>query len=443
LTDSIGLRQQLLEALRGTVLLRVVSLASTFLGSVVLARSLGASAFGTYSFVFAVTTLLALPSQVGIPTLLVRETAAAEARREWARLKGLWGWATKVILLTSFVIALLAFATVILLPQSIDGELETTLIAGLLLVPLVALGSARSAALRGLRLIVKGQLPDSVIRPVLLIVFVFAYWQISGKVSASQAMFLHVGAAAIAFMVGAVMLWRARPDEIRDVHPDYSAASQWWRAAIPLAMISGLQVVSNQTGVVLLGILRSGADVALFKVATSAAILMTFGLQITNMIISPHVARLHAVQDKRRLARLAGLGALGGTAVSLPLFLVFVLAGESLLSLVYGAEYGSAFVPLVVLAGAQIINVAFGSTGVLLNMTGYERLAARWLAVSAGINILLSLILIPEFGVYGAAWASALSVVVWNVAFWTLARRKLGIDGSVFSVLRRRRDEKA
>jgi O-antigen/teichoic acid export membrane protein len=256
-------------------------------------------------------------------------------------------------------------------------------------------------------------------------------------------MFWHVGAAAIAFALGAVMLWRARPHEIKTVRADYSAASNWWRAAIPLTMITGLQVISNQSGIVLLGILRSREDVALFKVAMSAAVLMTIGIQITNMIISPHVARLHAIQDRRRLARLAALGSVGGTAVSLPLFMIFLLAGEPLLSLFYGAEYVAAFSPLVILAGAQIVNVAFGSTGVLLSMTGYESLAASWLAVSAAFNVLLSLILIPPLGIHGAAWASALSVVVWNFAFWIIARKKLGIDGSVLSIIVRRRDEEA
>jgi len=443
LTSSIGLRQQLLEAVRGTVLLRVVSLGSTFLGSVLLARALGVSAFGTYSFVFAIITLLALPSQVGIPKLLVRETAAAQARDEWGSLKGLWGWATKVILLTSLAIALLAIVTVLFLTQSVDEETRATLIGGLLLVPLVALGNARAAALKGLRLVIKGQIPDAVIRPVLLLVFVLVYWRVVGRVSASEAMLWHVGAAAIAFIIGAVLLWRAQPNEIKTVRADYAAARQWRSAAFPLAMISGLEVVSNQTGLVLLGFLRPEADVALFKVATSAAMLMAFGLQITNLVISPHVARFHVLQDRQRLSRLAGLGALGGTAVSLPLFILFALVGESLLSFVYGPEYVGAFAPLMVLAGAQTINAVFGSTGALLNMTGNERFAARWLAVAGGANILLSLILIPAYGVFGAAWATALSVVIRNVAFWVVARRRLGIDGSVLSTFVRSRNEKA
>ncbi len=435
MTGSSDLRDQLLRAFSGTVVLRVVSLASTFVGSVVLARALGASAFGTYSFVFAITTLLALPAQVGIPTLLVRETAKAQVEKEWGRLKGLWAWASKIILVTSLGISLLAILVVWSLSDVLSSETRVALFAGILLVPLVALGNARSAALRGLRLIVRGQLPDSVIRPLLLVLFVFASWRLSGEVSASAAMYWHVGAATVAFVIGTVMLWRARPHEVAVATSDLSMSVSWRRAAVPLALISGLQVVSNQIGLVLLGMLGPQEDVAYFKVAVSAAALMTFGLQVTNLIVSPHVARLHELKDSRRLAKLAGLGALGGTIISLPLFLIFAIAGERLLSMIYGSEYSGAFVPLVVLAGAQLVNTAFGSTGVLLNMTGHEKIAAKWLAVAALVNVILAVALIPSFGISGAAWASATSVILWNLAFWVSAKRALGVDGSVFSLL--------
>src|SRR5690606_22963194 len=131
---------------------RVVALGSTMATSVVLARALGPSAFGTYAYVFAIVTLLALPSQVGIPTLLVRETAKAQAEEAWPRLKGLWAWATRTIVLTSAGLAIVAGVVVVLRGDRMGHDLRWTLVAGLILVPLIALGNARGAALNGLRL---------------------------------------------------------------------------------------------------------------------------------------------------------------------------------------------------------------------------------------------------------------------------------------------------
>ena len=179
-------------------MLRIVALASTTATSVVLARALGPSAYGNYAYVFAIVTLLALPSQVGIPTLLVRETAKAQAQEDWPRLKGLWSWATRVILVMSLVIAAVAAIFVIWRGAPTDVDLRWTLAVGLLLVPLIALGNARGAALRGLRKIVSGQLPETVLRPVMLVVFIGGAWWFNGRMSAHAAMGWHVLAAALA-----------------------------------------------------------------------------------------------------------------------------------------------------------------------------------------------------------------------------------------------------
>lgn len=431
-----GLRGQLLRAARGSVILRIVALASTMATSVVLARALGPSAYGTYAYVFAIVTLLALPSQVGIPTLLVRETAKAQAHEDWPRLKGLWTWATRVILVTSVVVAVIAALFVAWRGTRTDADLRWTLAAGLLLVPLIALGNARGAALRGLRLIVRGQLPETVLRPVMLVLFVGGAWWFSGRMSAHAAMAWHVLAAALAFAIGALILWQARPAGVTTAHADLSHSRAWWHAALPLALISGLQVAGNQSGVIQLGWFRPQAEVGLYKVATSASTLALFGLQTANLVIAPHIARMHAVGDHTRLQRLASIGALASGALTLPVFLAFAFGGRWLIGLMYGNGYVDAYGPLLLLCAGQMFNAMFGSVGLLLNMTGYERHAARWLAVAACCNILLGLALIPRFGMMGAAVANVASLAVWNLAFWRLARRNLGVDGSVFSVLR-------
>jgi O-antigen/teichoic acid export membrane protein len=429
-----GLRTQLLRAARGSVLLRIVALGATMSTSVVLARALGPVAYGVYAYVFAVITLLALPSQVGIPTLLVRETAKAQVSEDWPRLKGLWKWATRTILSTSLFIALAGAGFLMWQGGRIDRDLRWTLSAGLVLVPLIALGDARGAALRGLRKIVSGQLPETVLRPLLLVLFVGLAWKSGGAVSAHAAMALHALAAMLAFLVGGAILWRVRPQGVAVARADLSGASEWWHAALPLALISGLQVAGNQSGVILLGMFRPDAEVGFYKVATSAATLALFGLQTANLVIAPHIARLHAIGDRARLQRLATMGALASGALTLPVFLAFLLGGRWLINLLYGPGFAGAYGPLLLLSAGQVVNAMFGSVGLLLNMTGHERQAARWLAVSAVCNVLLGVLLVPWMGMVGAAMASVVSILVWNLSFWRIARRELDVDGSVFSL---------
>jgi O-antigen/teichoic acid export membrane protein len=429
MTDSApSLREQLLRAAQGSVLLRVVSLTAAMATSVVLARALGPTAFGIYAYVFAIVTLLALPSEFGIPILVVRETARAHAGERWSELKGLWAWATRVILLTSVAIAVVAIVIILTRGNRIGSQLYWTLIAGLGLVPMIALGNARGAALRGLRLIVRGQLPETVIRPVLLLVFIVTVWRLGGPVSAADAMAWHVLAAAIAFAIGAAILWQARPAGIAAAASDASRSREWWHAALPLGLITGLQMAGNQSGVVLLGLFRPEAEAGLYKVAASIATLALFGLETANLVVAPHIARMHAQGDHKRLQRLASVGALVSGALTLPVFLAFVVIGRWLIGLLYGASYVEAYWPLLILGAGQMVNALFGFNAGLLSMTGHERSAARWLAVSAGSNILLGALAIPRWGMVGAATAQVIAQMIWNVAFWRIAKHKVGID---------------
>jgi O-antigen/teichoic acid export membrane protein len=65
-------------------------------------------------------------------------------------------------------------------------------------------------------------------------------------------------------------------------------------------------------------------------------------------------------------------------------------------------------------------------------MTGHERIAARILWQTATLNIAMNAVLIPLFGMAGAATASAVSLVVWNAALYRQVRQRLSISSTAF-----------
>ncbi len=80
---------------------------------------------------------------------------------------------------------------------------------------------------------------------------------------------------------------------------------------------------------------------------------------------------------------------------------------------------------------SQLVNIALGPAGLLLNMSGHERDTARSFAWSIAANVGLNAALIPSFGMIGAATATATTFVAWRVVLWAQVRRRLRIDSSV------------
>jgi len=82
---------------------------------------------------------------------------------------------------------------------------------------------------------------------------------------------------------------------------------------------------------------------------------------------------------------------------------------------IFGTQFTSGGNILTVLSIGQFVNVAMGSVGYLLVMSGNETLMRNSTIVAALINIVLHIILVPLAGVLGAAIASTLSLIMMNV----------------------------
>lgn len=424
-----------LRAGLGSLFLRGASLGLALFGSVILARTLGPTQLGLYSFAFAIVVMVGLPVQMGLPTLVLRETAQAEASQNWAAIRGIWLWSGRRIAITAGIVIPLAGAVAWAFEGLVPAGGLPSILVGLLLVPMIALAQVRGAALRGLHKPILGQLPERLLRPGGFALLLVVVWFVGGPLSAEWAIGLHVIAAALAFALGAVILLRVTPATIRSASADLTQRHKWSRAVWPLAMLAGMQVVLQSVDILMLGTWRTAQEVGLYKIAVAAANLTLVGLTIVSSVIAPGFARLYAQKEIVSLGRLAATGAALSFTTALPMAALLVFAGPSILAFFYGEPFRGAYEPMVILVVGQVVNAFYGSCVSLLNMSGHERATLRGLIIATVINIVLNTILIPEYGAKGAAIATLASTVVWNVLLGLAVRRHLGIASTPLGLI--------
>jgi O-antigen/teichoic acid export membrane protein len=411
-----------------------------FAVAVTLARLLGPEGYGVYSFALAILMLVAIPAQLGIPKLVVRETAKAQSREDWSLMYGLWRWGSAAVLVLS-IVGVMIVCGVVLFFEGANSERNATVAIGTALIPLIALANVRAACLRGLRMVVWGQLPESILRPAILMLLVGAgilTTRAEFAPSPSEIMGWHVIAAIVTFFVGTIMLWRACPKGVRSKPSPHYESSGWRKAIIPLAMISGFQVVNSYTDLIVLGIFREHEEVGIYRAAFQLALLVIIGLQALNKVLQPHYARLYQQQDIEKLQRLVTNSSIAMFLMSLPPVIVLLFSGSAVLSFVYGGEYVVGAQALAILVVGQLLHSAVGSVAVLLNMTGHERDTMLGFAIAACANVFLNFLLIPYFGMVGAATASALTLVLWVFLLRRFAKRRIGIEALAFRFIRYR-----
>jgi O-antigen/teichoic acid export membrane protein len=417
--------------------LKVTYAGLTFVVTMLLVRLLGATGYGVYAYILALITVLSIPSQFGLPPLVLRETAKGMAREDASLVRGVWVWAGRFVGFTALVLVLLAGLAIWLFHEHFSGAYLSTFAWALLLVPLAALGNVRGAALRGLHRVVQGLLPENLVQPGVLALLLGGVLLVGLTLSPAQAMALQMAVAAMAFGAGAWLLLRATPAGVRRASPRFEGRL-WLQSVLPLAFIGGMQLINKNASIVILGFFVPADQIGIYRVAVQISMLASFGLQAMNMVVAPRFASLYARGEMGRLQHLVTASARAILAFNLLVTAGTALLGQWVLGLFFGVEFVAAYVPLMILLIGQFVNSATGSVGFLLNMTGHERETARGVAVSAALNLLLNLLLTPTFGIIGAAVATTTALVTWNVLLWWAVRKRLGINSLAFELGQRK-----
>lgn len=402
----------------GSIAVRGSAVALNIVIGLVLARLMGPRGYGVYSFALVTTALFAIPSTAALSTLVVREVAGSLAREERGLVRGVTRWAGRWAVILSLVAAATAALIAIVVRSRLTEESLFTFLIALILVPVLSLTAIRGATLRGLHRVVIGQLPEQIVIPAVMFVALGVVLA-SGRaavVDSTFAISLYVGAALFALALAVQMSTRQLPPGVGEAEPLYDTKA-WAGAVVPLFAVSGLRFANQELGLLLVGSLAGPSDAGIYRVAGRAAELVSFGLAGINAAIAPGLARRHANSDVPGLRRLVRLGALASLAWAVPVAALLIGFGPWILTHVFGPEYAVGAASMTILCLAQLVNSATGPVGVLLNMTGRERVTARGHGLALTVGVAAGLLLIPRWGVEGAAAAAALSMVTWNVVF--------------------------
>jgi len=420
--ESLG--RQIFRKLRASAGINILGQLLLLVSGVVLARALGKHGYGEYSFIMSVIALVGLPTKAGLPVLTVREIAQYRMAEDWGSIRGLLQAAGAFVLSYSVVAAAIMAAVV----WWADGPIKEYAWAALLL-PIVAVAGVRSATLRGLKLVILGQIPEVIVRPTLIVIGALAWSWLGESLSLLSAIQVTNVAALASFVAGLIFLWYAMPVEVRS-----ASAHFWWRdwskSLLPLSVFSGLRIFDAQLSLIIVGLVGSKEEVGLYKVALSGAALVSFGLGIANGVLAPYYATLLKSGDTKRIERIARRTSDVLVAVSITPALMLWIVGGSILSVTFGEEYRGAWLPMGILVVGQLVNVAAGSVGLLLNMGKYEDDALRSVAIATLVKFVVMAGMVPWFGIVGAAVGETLSMITWNVLMAIYVRRRIGIQAS-------------
>jgi O-antigen/teichoic acid export membrane protein len=165
----------------------------------------------------------------------------------------------------------------------------------------------------------------------------------------------------------------------------------------------------------------------LYSLASRIADTVVFILYIMTMTTGPQLAELHAKQDRRGMQQLITHSTVAISAWAIPVALALIVAGRWFLSW-FGPSFVAGYPILVVLVIGQTVNAITGTIGVVLTMSGLERLVLKFHSYGLALTAAFCAALIPVWGPVGAAAGSAAANIFWNIALAVQLYRRLGIS---------------
>lgn len=431
--EGLRLRGVLARGTRAAFVLQVAGAGLGYGAQILLARWMGAAEYGLYTYALSWAGLLAVLAGLGLRPALLRFIPEYTARETWGRLRGVLRRSSRLTLIAGLAVALLGTLWLEAFDDQIRSMYRAPLVAGLWLVPLLALANLQAQMARAARRMTLAFAPTLLARPLLLAGGALALFLTSGHISGLEMLGVAGGALALVVVLQHGLLRHVWPAVLRRTRPVYETRA-WLRVALPLLFVDSFLILLSQTDRLMIGALLGPEEVARYHVAARTAGLILFPFAAVNAMAAPLFASLYAQGKSQTLHSLAHTVARWSFWPALLLAGVVVGFSEPILGL-FGDAYREARPELVLLVATGLANVGTGSVGYLMNLTGHQDRSAAVYGWSAALNIGLNAVAIPHLGTLGAALATACTTVLWNLWLYRLVVRFLSLRPDVVSAL--------
>jgi O-antigen/teichoic acid export membrane protein len=334
------------------------------------------------------------------------------------------------------VAGLILFFIIWILHDDLQKELVLTFWFACFCLPLNALTKVKQAVSQALQHIILSQLPEKIIFPLCLGLLSLLFFFLNGNaLEAQTVMSFNIITSSISLVVIHYCLFKyVLPEPVKRAKLDRDYMT-WFRKAFPLFFISGMHVINGNTDIVMIGTILGTKIAGIYASASKLAVMMAFGMGVANYILAPIISELYHTKQYTELQHIVSLSAFISSVFAIIALTSILFFGEIVLGL-FGQEFIGAYDALIILAVGQTINALAGSVGFLLTMTQYQQIAVIVIGVSTLLNIGLNAIMIPKWGIEGSAFATAISVVFWNVTLFFFVVKKINVNASIFSLVR-------
>lgn len=426
LSEESNLQRHLSRGTIGTLTIHFTHIGLTLLISVLLARWLGAEAYGSYTHVLTWLMVLGTAASVGADDLLVRELPQRHSTGAQMTGKALVRETLRLTLVSSTIIGVV-FLTLLntgLTPWLTSYQLYFNRLIPVL--PFLAFCYWAMAGLKAEQHLLSAQWPEKIARPAVFLLSGICWLVFVGPPDLRFVAFLLAGVIVGTSLVYAVLFLKKVWPVLGTDQPRKEERIRWYSQLAFFALLPVLNILNQRIDILLLGRLADDQAIGIYSIASRLTEMIPFSLILFQNVFSPLYARYHSQGQTGNLQRLVRKGIQLSLLLAAPVALLLLVAGPIILGW-FGEEFKSGYSVILVLTPVQIVSLAIGPLAFLLMMTGHGKAAFIIMTTGLLFTALLQSILIPLYGAQGAAFGRGAGLLATQATYAWITWKLLGI----------------
>lgn len=393
----------------------IFTAATGYLFKVYLARTLGPESLGIYALGMTIVGFLGIFSGLGLPQSAVRFVALYTSTGKNSELRGFLVRAIGLLLVAS---ALMAAIVVVAGPWVAERFYHTAALRRYfklfaLIMILGTLTTFLGQVLQGYKDVLRRTVVINFVGTPLTMLLTVALIAL-GK-GLPGYIFAQAFGAAVVLILLVVSVWQRLPMTARSlsgpVPPLELGVLSFGTTVFGIGI---LEFMLAQADRILVGFYINAREVGIYTIAMAVVAFIPLVLQSVNQIFSPTIADLYGRGELQLLGRLFQTLTKWIFCLTLPLATVTMVFAQPLMR-IFGPDFEIGWMVLVIGTLGQLGNCATGSVGYMLLMSGNQKRLIKVQTIMAGMNVLLSVLLIPGWGMTGAALSCAITTSLSNV----------------------------
>lgn len=418
LKENSDLKEILLHG-ASTFGFKIISLLLAYLLMLLIANKFGADVFGRYSIALTLSQLLVMVFTLGLPTAIVKLTSNSQNFNITFQ-NNYFSKTLLITLISGVLVSAILFVFSEFLSVRIFKDLHLKdyfILSSFFLIPLM-FHELFSNFFRGKKDFTKYNF-FTFILPYVFFFSIF-YTLISYSFREEITFLSYVLGIALIFILELVAYFKLGIKTKINF-----STKKLLKLALPMMFSTSLLFLLNWTDIFMLGSMKTSSEVGIYNVAFKIASLGYIVIIAINVVIAPKISELYGEKKMETLKKVIHQSTRLIITLTLPLMLILFLLRKPILSF-FGEEFLLGETALIIIGIGVLISSISGNVDQILNMTNGHKILRNITFFCFITNVVLNYLLIPLYGINGAATASLITNVLINVICLYYIKKNLG-----------------